>query len=250
MIAFKKFLVGDFGLSFSYWLITIPAFLILGLVGKVIGLVPAAPATIAWVAVYLILIVATTVALWNAAKKYTGRRIWVWIVKAQCALTVLSFAIPIGYVAVKSTSDTLVSINDSSRGNPIVENQRGIASVPAKKKTRVKFTAACAAMGEMYFVEEYSVDVDRQKVIYTLGVYNKGTDELNGQTILALARCDIIDENNWRCNERHLEYESVGKQTAVYKQVRSVVNGVFAFKDDPDVLASPRACLYSYTQLQ
>jgi len=87
----RKFISGGYGLFNTYWIVTIPLFVFIGILGGLIGLTPREPSTIGWVVIYLITIVVTTVALWNASSKFEGGKIWSLLVKIQCAFTVLPF---------------------------------------------------------------------------------------------------------------------------------------------------------------
>ena len=87
----KKFLKGDLGLFKTYWLITIPICLAIGIFKQLFFLEPASIPAIIWVLSVLVTIPLTTIGIWNAATKYEGNKIWKWIAKGQCFLTVLPF---------------------------------------------------------------------------------------------------------------------------------------------------------------
>lgn len=101
----KQFIAGEFGLSKTYWLISIPSFIAIGIIAKIIGLVPATIPTIIWVICYLITIVVTTIGMWNSATKYNGTKIWKWIVKTQCVLTVIPFFLAIFLYIFQNSND-------------------------------------------------------------------------------------------------------------------------------------------------
>jgi hypothetical protein len=72
---FKKLLSGGFGLPVTFWIFGALIAIVLGLLTKNIGGL--------WQLVVITLIIVThlvliTIAVWNAAKAYTGARIWSW----------------------------------------------------------------------------------------------------------------------------------------------------------------------------
>jgi hypothetical protein len=91
----KQFLAGEFSLFKTYWLITVPSFIALGVIAKLIGLEPATAPTVLWVICFLITIALTTIGIWNSSSNYNGNSFWKWTVKAQCFLTVIPFILAI-----------------------------------------------------------------------------------------------------------------------------------------------------------
>jgi hypothetical protein len=102
---FKQFINGELSLFKTYWLVSIPSFIALGIIAKIVELEPATTPTIIWVVSYLIVVVFTTIGMWNSATKYNGSKIWKWIVKIQCILTIIPFFLAIFFYIFQNTNE-------------------------------------------------------------------------------------------------------------------------------------------------
>jgi len=115
---FKKFLKGDLSLFKTYWLITIPICLAIGVFKQLFVTEPATLPAIIWALSILVTIPLTTIGIWNAANKYEGNKIWKWLVKAQCILTVLPFIFAIVVVIFEFFSKVVKSNLYIYKSNP------------------------------------------------------------------------------------------------------------------------------------
>lgn len=217
MYQLGKFIGGGYGLFKTYWLITAPSFILLGIIAYSIGLKPAEPETIAWVISYLLLILITTIALWNASSRYVGNKLWKIIVKTQCLLTTIPFILAILFsVGIKLKSN----INENS-------------NLKVKFFICNDFEKSIAGYSKNnYLVEEYIIDTVKNKVFMKTHLYELSLNQEKnlGNEISELESCTIIDKNNWQCNEEKIKDRKLQMDLIYYKK-RVVTNGKYSFMD-------------------
>jgi len=81
---FKKFLFGDISLFKTFWLITVPCYLILGVIATIIKLESGSITAKIWVLFFLLTMTLTSIARWNSSSKFDGLKLWKWLVKIGC----------------------------------------------------------------------------------------------------------------------------------------------------------------------
>ena len=217
MYKLGKFVGGEYGLFKTYWLVTIPSYILLGIIANLIGLKPAEPVTIIWILCYISLIVLTTISLWNASNKYVGNKLWKIIVKAQCLLTIIPFIVAILFsIGIKLNANLIENSNLKVKFFICNDFEKSIAGY---SKTN-------------YWLEEYIIDTTKNKVFMKTHLYeiNPNEEKNLGNEISELESCTIIDKNNWQCNEEKLKDRKLQMDLIYYKK-RVVTNGKYSFMD-------------------